>query len=108
MYSFPKRTEKGHNSYYDLEDGGGKGDNKNAVINRMFDGVVVKNSVIGHDVLIGKGSVIENSIIYSNCKLGNNVIIKNSVICKDSLVKDGRKLLNTVYSTSEDIQEDDK
>ncbi len=61
----------------------------------------VKNSVIGRNVYIGKGSVIENCVILQNTVIGNNVTmiegtVKNSVIGRNVYIGKGSVIENCV------------
>ncbi len=49
---------------------------------------VVKNSIIGRNVYIGKGSVIENCVIMQNTVIGQNVNMKQAVTDKGTIIKD--------------------
>ena len=43
----------------------------------------VHNSVIGPNVIIGKGSIIRNSIIMRNTTIGEDVVMDKSIIAED-------------------------
>ena len=46
----------------------------------------VHNSVIGPNVVIGKGSVIRDSIIMKNTSVGENVVMDNAIVAEDVVV----------------------
>ncbi|MDO5134823.1 MAG: glucose-1-phosphate adenylyltransferase [Eubacteriales bacterium] len=46
----------------------------------------VHNSVIGPNVVIGKGSVVRNSIIMRNTTVGENVVMDKSIIAEDVVI----------------------
>jgi len=49
----------------------------------------VRNSVIGYDVNIGKGSVITDSIIMSGTTIGENCTIDKAIIAESVVIGDG-------------------
>jgi glucose-1-phosphate adenylyltransferase len=52
----------------------------------------ISSSVIGSNVIIGKGSVIKDSIIMEGVTIGENVIIDKAIIAEESVVGDGAVL----------------
>ena len=46
----------------------------------------VHNSVIGPNVVIGKGSVIRDSIIMKNTSVGENVVMDKAIVAEDVVV----------------------
>ena len=47
----------------------------------------VHNSVIGPNVVIGKGSVIRDSIIMKNTSVGENVVMDKAIVAEDVVVE---------------------
>ena len=66
-----------------------------AVINRCLIGEgaeiygEVHNSIIGPDVIIGKGSVIRDSIIMRNSSVGAGVVMDKAIVAEDVVIGDG-------------------
>ena len=46
----------------------------------------VHNSVIGPNVIIGKGSVIRDSIIMKNTAVGENVVMDKAIVAEDVVI----------------------
>lgn len=53
-----------------------------------IEGTVV-NSIIGRNVIIGKGAVVKNSIIFSGAKIGENAKVENALIDKYAIITMG-------------------
>ena len=52
----------------------------------------VCSSVIGSNVIIGKGSVVRDSILMEGVTIGENVVIDKAIIAEESQVGDGAVL----------------
>ena len=52
----------------------------------------VHNSVIGPNVIIGKGSVIRDSIIMKNTAVGENVVMDKAIVAEDVVIPDSVKI----------------
>lgn len=56
------------------------------------DSLLIKNSVLGYNVTIGKNSKISESFIFSGCKIEDNVVISDSIIGPNCTVKSKSKV----------------
>ncbi len=52
----------------------------------------VENSVLGSNVVIGKGSVVKNSVIMSDVTIGDNCVIEYSIIDEKTVVNNNVKI----------------
>lgn len=74
---------------------------KNAEVKKSFlaNGVivdgVVENSILGRNVVIGKGAVVKNSIIFSGSKISSGAVLENVIIDKDAKVEKMKTLIGT-------------
>lgn len=59
---------------------------------------VIRNAVIGRDVIIGSDSTIVNSFIAKNCKIGANVQIKDSYVWQDVAIEDGAVIEHSIIA----------
>lgn len=57
----------------------------------IIDGLV-KDSIIGRRVTIGKGAVLEKCIIMQGTEIGENVVLKNVIIDKNNIIERGKEL----------------
>ena len=55
----------------------------------------VENSILGRNVVIGKGAVIKNCIIFSGSKIAANAVLENVIIDKDAKVEKLKELKGT-------------
>jgi glucose-1-phosphate adenylyltransferase len=58
----------------------------------VVDGVV-EHSIIGRNVVIGKGATVKNCIIFSGSKIGANANLEHVIIDKDAKVKEMKDLI---------------
>ncbi len=56
-----------------------------------IDGEVV-NSILSHDVVIGKGAKVRNAVIFAGTKIGENAVVDYSIIDENVLIGDGAKI----------------
>lgn len=74
---------------------------KNACVKKSFlaNGVIVdgtvENSILGRNVVIGKGAVVKNCIIFSGSKVAANAVLENVIIDKDAKVEKMKELKGT-------------
>jgi glucose-1-phosphate adenylyltransferase len=67
----------------------------------------VKHSVIGRDVIIGKGAVIEDSVILANVVVAENAVLKHVVVDKFARIIHKKELIGTpdriIYVKRKDV-----
>lgn len=74
---------------------------KNAEVTKSFiaNGVIidgtVEGSILGRNVVIGKGAVVKNSIIFSGSKVSANAVLENVIVDKDAKVDKVKELKGT-------------
>ena len=52
----------------------------------------IENSILSHDVEIGKGAVVKNSIIFSGVKIEDNAVVDNAIIDENVVIGKGAKV----------------
>ena len=60
----------------------------------VIDGTI-ENSIIGREVIIGKGAVIKNCVIFSGSKIAPNAVLENVIIDKRAKVEKKLELKGT-------------
>lgn len=56
------------------------------------DSALVKQSVLGYCVTVGKKSKLESCVVFSGCKIEDNVLVSHSIIGPNCIIKSQSKI----------------
>jgi mannose-1-phosphate guanylyltransferase len=65
----------------------------------------LKETCIGDNVTVGKGSILESVVVYNNAKIGENVKLSYSVVGENSKISDNSDIKNSVIGDNEEIKD---